>query len=157
MLGDERPLINLADIEVKNLGDRWGGKDVAFDKRVHFIPGAKLIITIPQTNDQLVLHRFDIEEALEKSGIDYLLVTSQPPLSAKKGAAFTYQVVAKAKKGGLKFRLESGPAGMVVSAAGELRWSVPAGTADKDVSIIVTVSDAAGQETFHTFSLALKD
>jgi hypothetical protein len=34
------------------------------------------IVTIPAGNDRLVLHRFDAEEALEKSDLDYLVVAS---------------------------------------------------------------------------------
>jgi hypothetical protein len=32
--------------------------DFTFDKRVHLIPESRLIITIPTSNDRLVLHRF---------------------------------------------------------------------------------------------------
>jgi hypothetical protein len=32
--------------------------DLTFDKRVHLIPAARLVITVPASNDRLVLHRF---------------------------------------------------------------------------------------------------
>jgi WD40 repeat protein len=34
--------------------------DFTFDKRVHLIPEARLLVTIPGSNDQLVLHRMDL-------------------------------------------------------------------------------------------------
>ena len=32
--------------------------DFTFDKRVHLIPDARLVITIPISNDRLVLHSY---------------------------------------------------------------------------------------------------
>jgi hypothetical protein len=36
-----------------------GQGKLPFDKRVHFIPEARLIVTLPDTADRLILHRFD--------------------------------------------------------------------------------------------------
>ena len=54
------------------------------DRRIFLIPSAKVLITIPETNDRLVLHRFDLDAALDKSGVDYLFVMSEPPSGARK-------------------------------------------------------------------------
>jgi hypothetical protein len=48
------------------------------------------------------------------------------------------------------------PDGMTVSAEGKLEWAVPADFAENEVSVIVSVTDAGGHETFHTFKLAKK-
>ena len=37
--------------------------DFTIEKRYHLIPAAKMLITIPYTNDRLVLRRLDIEKA----------------------------------------------------------------------------------------------
>jgi hypothetical protein len=37
------------------------------DQRIHLIPDAQLIITIPPSNDQLILHRFDLSKAEKKN------------------------------------------------------------------------------------------
>src|SRR5581483_7338635 len=120
------------------------------DRRVHFIPDAHLVVSIPKANDRLVLQRFNIDEAVARSGIDYLLVTSRPP-AAFKGTAYEYQLVVKSKKGGVKYRVGSGPPGMKISAAGRLTWAVPPDHAEAHADVILTVSDAAGQEIFHSF------
>src|SRR5262249_51307308 len=112
------------------------------DQRVHFIPAAKLVVSVPGTNDRLVLHRLRPEGALDKSGIDYLIVTTTPPATGKKGDEYRYKVAVKSKKGGLKFRLDSGPKGMAVSPAGEVVWKVPADFAEAATDVILTVSDA---------------
>jgi hypothetical protein len=128
---------------------------LSHDQRVHFIPDAKLVVTIPGTNDQLILHRFDVEEALAKSGIDYLVVTSRPPATASRGSLYSYQLAVKSKKGGVKYRLDAGPEGMKVSPEGRLTWAVPRDFADREAVVILTVSDAPGQEIFHTFKINL--
>ena len=66
--------------------DRWKvGKesyetDFTIDKRFHLILPAHLLITVPFTNDRLVLRRLDIDKALGSWNEDYLLVTSTPTL-----------------------------------------------------------------------------
>src|SRR5262249_9686823 len=133
------------------------GQRAEIERHLHFIPSAKLIVVIPQSNDKLHLYRFDLEEALEKSGIDYLLVTSRPPQVLRPGSTLTYQVQVKSKKGGVRYKLESGPPGMKLSEGGRLTWPVPAGYAQPETDVLITVSDAAGQEIFHTFRVSLND
>jgi uncharacterized protein (TIGR03067 family) len=153
--GDQRPLVRLSDVEMPIADDPINRDRLGVDKRVHLLPDANLIITLPLTNDALVLHRFDVDAALAKSDLDYLMVTSSPPTTAVRGTMFTYQVVAKARKGGLKYRVEAGPKGMAVSAAGQLTWAVPAAGGEDTAQVILSIGDAAGQETFQTFKLDL--
>src|SRR5262249_31130511 len=126
-----------------------------YDKRINYIPEAKVIVTIPSTDDKLILYRFDIDQALEKSDVDYLVVTSQPPPTARKGQLYQYQLVVKSKKGGVKYKLESGPKGMHMEGKGRLSWQGPADAAEAPADVIITVSDATGQELFHTFKLSI--
>src|SRR5262245_12736939 len=74
-----------------------------------------------------------------------------PPPVARKGGEYSYLIVVKSKKGGVKCRLEAGPPGMKVTADGMLTWAVPADAADGERDVIITVSDGSGQEVFHTF------
>jgi len=47
------------------------------DNRIWYVPDARMIVTLPMTNDRLIVHRVDLDEALEKADIDYLFVTSR--------------------------------------------------------------------------------
>jgi hypothetical protein len=60
-------------------------------------------------------------------------------------------IAVKSKKGGVKYRLEAGPKGMSVAADGKVTWKAPAEGGTEDV--ILSVSDATGQEIFHTFKV----
>jgi hypothetical protein len=159
--GEYRPFATLPNIDGlahENLG--YGGNPsmrMHHDKRVHLFPDSKLLLTIPSTNDRLLLSRFDLDELLEKGGTDYLLITSRPLTTAIQGKLYTYNISVKSKKGEVKYRLDGAPDGMKVSADGKLAWDVPPHLAGTDVDIILTVTDASGQEVFHTFKIAIKD
>jgi hypothetical protein len=55
--GKDTPIATLPDLELPPPGEERLPHDLTFDKRVYLIPGARLIITIPASNDRLVLHR----------------------------------------------------------------------------------------------------
>src|SRR5262249_25260316 len=157
LAGETRPLITLNDVILPRDINQWDRESFGTDRRVHFIPDAKLLVTIPDTKDKLVLHRFDLDAALDKAGIDYLFVTSRPPALAGKGIEYRYQIAVKSKKGGVKYKLDAAPKGMSVSSTGLVRWSVPKDCAEKKVDVIVSASDASGQEIFHSFKLDIVD
>lgn len=122
-----------------------------WEKRIFYYPKSGTLITLGTGKDRLVLRRLDLTEELNRSGADYLAVTSCPP-EAVAGKAFDYQIEARSKQGGVKFKLEAGPDGMKVSADGKVTWGAPTDL-DKSVSVAVTVSDGSGQETIHSFEL----
>jgi S1-C subfamily serine protease len=156
--GQYRPLLVLRDIEgVMFENARFAGNKLHHDKRIHLMPDAKLLVTIPPTNDRLILHRFDLDELLAKSDTDYLFITSQPPSKFGAGESLGYQIAVKSRKGGVKYRLESGPRGMQVSATGNLSWQVPADFGEKQVNVLLAISDGTNQEVFQSFTLALKE
>ena len=80
---DKRPVARPEVMEGLNAPQGWYQEAIGLDKRLFLIPDAKVLVTLPRTNDEVVLYRFDLDEALEKSGLDYLLVTSQPPREAR--------------------------------------------------------------------------
>jgi hypothetical protein len=157
LMGDARAIAELKDVELPTSNEAWTPSDFTQDKRVLFCPEGKLIAILPRSNDRLVLHRFDIDAALEKADVDYLFIVSRPPATAYKGAALDYTLQVKSKKGGVKAKLESGPAGMKISADGKLSWSVPKDFAEPHADVLISIGDASGQEVFHAFKLVVKE
>ncbi len=137
-----------------NYGGQGKGR-LHYDKRIHLLPDAKLLVTIPPTNDCLLLHRFDLDELLAHSGLDYLFVASHPPASVNRGTVFTYPIVVKSRKGGVTRKLEYGPKGMTLTPDGVLRWDVPADFPDAEADVLTTIGDASGREAFQTFKLSI--
>ena len=114
-----------------------------------------MMVALPMTNNRIVVHKFDVDEAMEKAGIDHLYVSSRPVTQIEPGRNYRYQIGVKSKKGGVAFKLDSGPEGMSWPPDGKLTWKVPADFADGEQNIIITVSDKTGQELFHTFKVSV--
>jgi hypothetical protein len=152
--GEERPLATLNNVEMPGSDNSL---DFSFDKHVHFIPQAKLIITIPFTDDRLILHRFDADEALERSNIDYILITSEPPFVAKKGQTYLYQAAVKSRKGEVKYRLDSNPKGMQINEKGLITWRVPADFVASESAVILSARNGSGREVFQRFTLCIEE
>jgi S1-C subfamily serine protease len=126
----------------------------ALDKHIYFIPDAHVIVAIPETNDRLILRQFDLQQALKTAGIDYLFVASSPVTTVAPQSFYTYQIQIESKREGVKFSLEKGPAGMQITPAGKLTWT--AGAAENKEIVIIRITDASGQEIFHTFTINVK-
>jgi hypothetical protein len=157
MLDAGRPFTVLPEIALWDGINAWDREPIGNDQRIHFCPDAKVIITIPPTNDRLILHRFDVEAALAKSDLNFLIVTSQPPAKAKVGETYSCQLTVKSKKAGLRYHLESSPPGMEISGTGKITWNVPGDYEEKQVDVIVLVTDSDKLERFHSFKIHLGD
>ncbi len=150
--GDERPLATIEGLE------KFGSDPPTFtqlpplDRQLFFIPDAQLILQRSHGNKKLLALHFDAEEALNDSPIDFLLVTSRPPLSVKAGENVFYQLQVKSKTGDVKFSLDAGPEGMELSPAGLLTWETTSKSPAKN-NVIISVTDKSEQQVFQTFDL----
>jgi hypothetical protein len=129
---------------------------LALDRRILYLPTIDLLVTIPETNDALVLHHIDLIGRLKQAGSDYLFVTSVPPAVAARGSSYQYAIDVRSSRGGVSYALSSGPKGMTLSPGGRLTWEVPADFAQPRAPVIVAVKDASGREIFHTFTINVR-
>ncbi|MGC3967916.1 MAG: SHD1 domain-containing protein [Pirellulales bacterium] len=158
MQGETSPILTLTDVELPTVpADMHPAHmpHLGFEKRMLLLPVAEALVCVPQTMDQLVIQRFSLDEELAKSEVDFLFVASVPPAVIKAGDAFQYQVAGKSKRGGTKYRLESGPAGMAVSPTGLVTWKASRQN-DAEEVVIIALSDGSGQEIFHTFRIKVE-
>ena len=121
------------------------GTKIAWDKQIHWYPRTGLLVTLANKN-KLVLRHLDLPQQIEKAGRDYLLAHFRP-IAAKVGQPLSHKLDVRSKRGGLDFKLDKGPDGMKVSPAGEVQWTVPPDFPDSDALALITIRDAAGQET----------
>ncbi len=120
---------------------------------LYYIPWADLLVTLTWDRKRVFIRRFNLVEALNATGIDYLFIQSVPPTTADAGKRFKYKVEVVSKSDKLTYQLESGPEGMTISPKGVVSWKVPANTPPEPQSVIILVTDGEGQEVFHTFDL----
>jgi hypothetical protein len=129
--------------------------NLLLDQRIFVFPSANLLVTIPEIGNKLNVHGVDFTELMEESGADYLAVLSQPPATVSQGDSFSYQMDVRSKKAGVKYELSSGPDGMKVSKEGLVTWTVPAIFPERETVVIISITDATGQERVHTFPLRI--
>ena len=153
---DRRLLLTLPPFEELGAPNPWGRDKVSLEKRLIFLPSANLFVTLSDSRTALVLRRFDIMAAMNSAQIDYLFVSSDPERAAKRGKHYRYAIETKSRRGGVQYKLESGPKGMTVSPAGVVDWDVPSNHPTDQETIIVTIKDASGQELFHTFQVSVE-
>jgi S1-C subfamily serine protease len=141
---------------VNDCAELKSASELYWEQRVHYYPSAGLLVTLAKQpgRDSLVLHRLDLVEQLEKSGIDYLVVLSRPPEAAV-GKPFSYKLDIRSRKGGVKVKLESGPPGLQVSQEGQVTWNVPADFKESVADVLLTLSDASGQEVFQSLKIPI--
>ena len=135
--------------------DLFNKTELTIEKRFHLVPQAGLLITIPNSNDRLVLRRLDLDDAHQAGG-EYLVVAGLRSLNASPGEKIATSVVAKSKKGGITCNLADGPDGMTVTPAGEITWSVPKEKKTSAVKAVVSVSDRSGQEVLLPLMIYIK-
>ncbi len=143
------PLVIVRDLtELAETARREGvlKDDFSFEKRVHFVPTAKLLVTIPASGDRLVLRRVDLDQLLARNAEDWLVVTSPRLLGAEAGKPLRHQVQVRVGRGKPRFSLGNGPAGLTIDADGMISWPSPSQAPDADESVLaVNVLDAANR------------
>ena len=149
---DPRPLITLRDVEELSKDSK-----LPMSQRVHLIPRGKVLVTVANGGERLVIRSFDLAQSLNDEGIDYLFVESSPVSIAIRGTKYVYKMQVRSKKGGVKTELQSGPKGMTITPDGLITWQVPLHSADLQSTVIVQISDASGQTTFHNFTINLTE
>src|SRR5262249_9396251 len=107
--GDDRPLGEIKQAQVPRNLNTWGREPYGVDKRFFLIPTAKLLVILPEAQDRLLLYRVDVDKILAQSNRDYLVTTTRAPATAHKGKTYAFPITVLSNKGGVKYKLESGP------------------------------------------------
>jgi S1-C subfamily serine protease len=126
------------------------------DKRFFLIPQAHLLITIPWTNDRVVLRRLDLDAALDQAGGTDLVVTSAPTLAVRAGEKLEHQIATRSRRQGIGYTLIGGPERLSVAPDGKLSWDVPAALQGDEVTVLVRVRDGAGRELTHELHILVR-
>jgi hypothetical protein len=56
--GEPKPLATLAEFDPKLTNEEAIKNDFTFDRRVYLVPEAKVIVTVPTSDDRIVLYRY---------------------------------------------------------------------------------------------------
>lgn len=140
---------------IKDLGE-FAGSSLPPEQKLWFIPAANVLVGLGTGSNQIHLRRFNVIEALDEAGIDYLFVNSTPPAASERGKIFSYRIETLSKAGGVQYSLATAPRGMTISPAGVVAWTVPQAFKEDEFKVIVSIKDKAGQEIFHPFTVRVE-
>ncbi|MFO0965202.1 MAG: hypothetical protein U0793_06410 [Gemmataceae bacterium] len=124
------------------------------DQRIRLIPEGKVLLLLPPTDDQIILHKVDAEALLAVAKMAYLFFSSRPPRAGAAGARFQYKP-ALTSSGPVSLHLEAGPEGMTLGKGGLLSWDVPPDGAGKEFLVILRAATEE-REAFHSFRVYVK-
>lgn len=151
--GNSRVIQTIPEIWTK---DRWPDYEEALTtayQRLHFVPGAHVILFLPASREEIVLNRFDLDAALNESGEDYLYATSFPERFVERGDSYEYQIDVRSNRGPLKYQLSGCPVGMSVSPEGLLKWEVPPNSTSDLERVFLYVGDQSDRMINQSFRI----
>jgi hypothetical protein len=128
---------------------------LSMDRRAHLFVAYQLLVVIPAGDDRLVLRRIALQEALDRVS-DRLLVVSPTALLASHNQPFSHKLRVRSKRGAVTYAVNRGPANMAVAADGTVTLPAPEKYAGKEVSAVIQVRDASGQEVFHSINILVR-
>ncbi len=80
-----------------------------WSKRIFFIPAFEALVTIPDSSNQLNVHKINLDQQLELQSVDYFLPVSEPTITATPGTTLRYPIRVKSKQTGTRFQVLDGP------------------------------------------------
>lgn len=126
LLRNWSPLWESYDLELPISSEGFATHDFLQDRRVHFVPEAKLIAIVPNSNDRLVLHRFDPFEEMAKRAKQNVIGVINRPTLAVPGEIYRLPIEVANNTGKIqKYELVKGPSGMSITSDGRIIWDVP--------------------------------
>jgi hypothetical protein len=129
----------------------WNFAIPSLRKPVHYSLPEKTLAAVGRWPSRIVVKRFDARAAFKDSGFEILTVVSTPPAVFPKQPNLTYRMETLSTRGGVTYRLESGPADMTVSPEGLVAWKGPTDDLSFRRAAMVAVSDGSGRTTRHAF------
>jgi hypothetical protein len=152
---EQQPLVTFPELpELEGIiTESFFQKTKPLDRHILFLPQSNLLMILPAGRDRIHYRTVNVKEELSKTKIDYLAVASRPP-TVKFGETFRYKPDVLCKKGPATLRLDASPVGMKLEGD-TLVWTVPTRTNQPPANVILSITDAGGQEMFHSFEIAV--
>lgn len=153
--GSTETIATLPDVQRvfdnRSTSDRYFRGPMTMEKRLVLAPAFGVMALTFDT--YVEVRPFSLLDVLKRGGTDYLVVISQPETVARVGATYSYTPKTLSKNGSVRMKLSAGPETMKMDAQGEIRWKPTNRHRGTTNTVVVTVSDASGQEVMHTFKV----
>jgi hypothetical protein len=128
-----------------------------FSNRIIAHPTLQKLLVIDELCTRLYILPLDVEKRMIEKGLNYLYVNSLPPTIGTIGKEYVYFVKTISKAGKVKFSIEMGPDGMIISNEGVLRWTVPMSFTEEKVSVVIKMEDPSNTYIYQSFIIYKKE
>ena len=144
------------DTVAKHCSDHvsWGRLGVV--TRLRYFHDQKMLVSIPEDNDQIVIREFDFEQTLKDQGESYLFVISSPPSKVNLRQKYEHKIETCTSFSDLKFELLYAPDGMEIDAeTGLITWTPKAIPERGRVKVFAAVTAKDGTKRTLHFDIAV--
>jgi hypothetical protein len=153
MVGAEASLASLppTGLEPPDASGRYSGPNL--DKRLYLDVEAGILVSIPFSDDKILVQPFDLHAELKKTATDYLVATAPKKTMFEPGAIYKNKIQVETNRPNIGYRLLSGPKGMEVTSTGDLIWKVPGLYQQNIVDVILSITSDRDHQTYVAFKL----
>lgn len=153
MIGAEASLANLppTGLEPPDASGRYSGPNL--DKRLYLDVEAGILVSIPFSDDKVLVQPFDLHAELKKTATDYLVATAPKKTMFEPGGIYQNKIQVETNRPNIGYRLLSGPKGMEISPTGVLVWKVPGLYQPNIVDVILSITSDGNHQTYVAFKL----
>ena len=153
MIGAEASLASLppTGLEPPDASGRYSGPNL--DKRLHLDVEAGILVSIPFSDDKVLVQPFDLHAELKKTATDYLVATAPKKTMFEPGGIYQNKIQVETNRPNIGYRLLSGPKGMEISPTGVLVWKVPGLYQPNIVDVILSITSDGNHQTYVAFKL----
>lgn len=154
---ERRRLLTIRDVEkmtTDKVPTHWGL--IGGEPRIHYLHSAKVLLTLPESNDCVVVRPLNLLDSVDGEGRNNLFVLSVPRIRFRAGSLCEYPLEIHSKVGGVHCQLNEKRAGMTISEDNRLRWQVPENLKGQTVSIIIAIRDASNTKISHRIDITVE-
>ena len=153
MIGAEASLASLppTGLEPPDASGRYSGPNL--DKRLYLDVEAGILVSIPFSDDKVLVQPFDLHAELKKTATDYLVATAPKKTMFEPGGIYQNKIQVETNRPNIGYRLLSGPKGMEISPTGVLVWKVPGLYQPNIVDVILSITSDGNHQTYVAFKL----
>jgi hypothetical protein len=155
-IGSEFPIADLHNVSFPKLEtsrEQEASSGLLLDKRLFFFVERNLIVTVPDSNDRIVLQGCNLRNEMKLSKSNFLFVSSAPPIKFLTGKMFSYQLHVEANNKRISYKLMDAPQGMEISKDGLISWKVPSIVQEETVSVVVSITNDQEDQCLEAFKL----
>lgn len=128
--------------------------ELSMDERIQLFPRRRLVVTIPERSDSIIVRTLDLADELRRLERPHLFLRATPSPIAVHGEAYSAELDVASHPGPARASVIYGPTGLVVTPEGRVSWTVPRAHTVDDVKFTLQLENGpVVRQVTHTIHL----